>query len=88
MFSIRPAVNAICSSSSATQSPASSDVVSTNVTLPPVLVSDDSASDEDPLCKIYQDTLTSLSESIHQYIIVQSMHIVCAYYVMKLLHKG
>ena len=38
MFSIRPAVNAMCSSSSATQSPTSSDVVSANVTLPEELL--------------------------------------------------
>ena len=56
VFSIRPAVNAMCSSSSTTRFPISSDVVSTNVTLPTVLVSVDSASNEELLCKSDKDS--------------------------------
>ena len=56
MFSIRPAVNAMCCSSSATWSPTSSDVVSTNVMFPTVLLTVDSASDEELLCKSDEDS--------------------------------
>ena len=54
--SVRPAVTTMCSSSSATRSPTSSDVVSTNEMLPTALVSVYPASDEELLCKSDEDS--------------------------------